>query len=140
MVSTDFIIMEPMTERAGVNGGSWTDQETLLLLEALELYGDNWNEIAEHVATKTKAQCILHFIRLPIADPFLEEKETPDTLIQSSLETVLASKDSASAASQSTSESPVAKSPSSEELAGVSKNDDSKLKLVDEGEPAPKKS
>lgn len=139
MVSTDFIIMEPMTERAGVNGGSWTDQETLLLLEALELYGDNWNEIAEHVATKTKAQCILHFIRLPIADPFLEEKETPDTLIQSSLETVLASKDSASAASQSTSESPVAKSPSSEELAGVSKNDDSKLKLVDEGEPAPKK-
>lgn len=139
MVSTDFILMEPMTERAGVNGGSWTDQETLLLLEGLELYGDNWNEIAEHVATKSKAQCILHFIRLPIEDPFLEDKETPDTIIQSSLETVLASKDSASAASQSTSESPVAKSPSGEELPGVSKNDDSKSKQVDESEPAPKK-
>lgn len=139
-VSTDFILMEPMTERAGVNGGSWTDQETLLLLEALELYGDNWNEISEHVATKSTAQCILHFIRLPIEDPFLEDKETPEnTIIQSSLETVLASKDSASAASQSTSESPVAKSPSSEELPGVSKNDDSKSKQVDEGEPAPKK-
>jgi SWI/SNF related-matrix-associated actin-dependent regulator of chromatin subfamily C len=56
-------------------------------------------------------------------DPFLEDKETPDTIIQSNLETVLASKDSASAASQSTSESPVAKSPSGEELPGVSKND-----------------
>jgi SWI/SNF related-matrix-associated actin-dependent regulator of chromatin subfamily C len=53
----------------------WSDQETLLLLEALELFGDNFNEIAEHVGTKSKAQCILHFIRLPIEDPFLDGME-----------------------------------------------------------------
>ena len=61
---------------ADVNdSGGWSDQETLLLLEALELFGDNFSEIAEHVGTKTKAQCILHFIRMPIEDPFLDGVE-----------------------------------------------------------------
>ena len=69
MSSLDFILMEP-AEAPGLSGGKWTDQETLLLLEALELYKENWNEIAEHVATKTKAQCILHFVQMPIEDVF----------------------------------------------------------------------
>ena len=63
--------MEP-AEVPGVGGGKWTDQETLLLLEALELYKENWNEIAEHVATKSKAQCILHFVQMPIEDAFVD--------------------------------------------------------------------
>ncbi|XP_030450398.2 SWI/SNF complex subunit SWI3D [Syzygium oleosum] len=71
MSSSDFILMEP-AELHGVTGGNWTDQETLLLLEALELYKENWSEIAEHVATKTKAQCILHFLQMPIQDAFLD--------------------------------------------------------------------
>lgn len=74
MSSSDFILMEP-AEVPGASGGKWTDQETLLLLEALELYKENWNEIAEHVATKTKAQCILHFIQMPIEDTFLESED-----------------------------------------------------------------
>ena len=78
MVSTDFMRMDS-AEEDNANGGGWTDQETLLLLEALEMYEDNWNEIAEHVATKSKAQCILHFMRLPVEDPFLEDMETPGT-------------------------------------------------------------
>ncbi|KAG9440961.1 hypothetical protein H6P81_021126 [Aristolochia fimbriata] len=77
MTSADFILMES-AEGPGVSGGSWTDQETLLLLEALELYGENWNEIAEHVATKTKTQCMLHFVQMPIEDPFLEGKDDVD--------------------------------------------------------------
>ncbi|XP_068657718.1 SWI/SNF complex subunit SWI3D-like [Aristolochia californica] len=77
MTSADFILMES-AEGPGVSGGSWTDQETLLLLEALELYGENWNEIAEHVATKTKTQCILHFVQMPIEDPFQEGKDDID--------------------------------------------------------------
>lgn len=36
------------------NPKEWTDQETLLLLEGLELYGDNWAETAEHVGTKSQ--------------------------------------------------------------------------------------
>jgi SWI/SNF related-matrix-associated actin-dependent regulator of chromatin subfamily C len=54
----------------------WTEQETLLLLEALELYKDDWNKVCEHVGTRTQDECILHFLRLPIEDPYLEEYET----------------------------------------------------------------
>ncbi|XP_039055031.1 SWI/SNF complex subunit SWI3D-like [Hibiscus syriacus] len=78
MSSSDFILMEP-GEASGLSGGKWTDQETLLLLEALELYKENWNEIAEHVATKTKAQCILHFVQMPIEDVFFNSDDNRDT-------------------------------------------------------------
>ncbi|GLU02917.1 hypothetical protein SLE2022_201480 [Rubroshorea leprosula] len=77
MSSSDFILMEP-AEAPGHGGSKWTDQETLLLLEALELYKENWNEIAEHVATKTKAQCILHFVQMPIEDTFLDLGDDTD--------------------------------------------------------------
>ena len=32
----------------------WSDQETLLLLEGMEMYGENWAEIAEHVGTRSQ--------------------------------------------------------------------------------------
>lgn len=51
----------------------WTEQETLQLLEALELYRDDWNKVCEHVGSRTQDECILHFLRLPIEDPYLEE-------------------------------------------------------------------
>lgn len=53
----------------------WSDQETLLLLEGLELHRDRWADIAEHVGTKSQVQCILHFLQLPIEDEFLDELE-----------------------------------------------------------------
>ncbi|KAK8616394.1 hypothetical protein V6N13_017944 [Hibiscus sabdariffa] len=76
--SSDFILMEP-ADAPGLSGGNWTDQETLLLLEALELYKENWNEIVEHVATKTKAQCILRFVQMPIEDVFYNCDDNMDT-------------------------------------------------------------
>ncbi|KAK8562942.1 hypothetical protein V6N12_011006 [Hibiscus sabdariffa] len=78
MSSSDFILMEP-ADAPGLSGGNWTDQETLLLLEGIELYKENWNEIAEHVATKTKAQCILHFVQMPIEDAFSNCDDIVDT-------------------------------------------------------------
>ncbi|XP_050693363.1 SWI/SNF complex subunit SMARCC2-like isoform X2 [Eriocheir sinensis] len=53
----------------------WTEQETLLLLEALEMYKDDWNKVCEHVGTRTQDECILQFLRLPIEDPYLEDSE-----------------------------------------------------------------
>ena len=29
--------------------------------------------MAEHVGTRTQDECILHFLRLPIEDPYVEE-------------------------------------------------------------------
>lgn len=51
----------------------WTDQETLLLLEALEMYKDDWNKVSEHVGSRTQDECILQFLRLPIEDTYLED-------------------------------------------------------------------
>ena len=51
----------------------WSDQETLLLLEGLEVYGESWTDVAEHVGTKSIEECIRHFIRLPIEDRFLDD-------------------------------------------------------------------
>uniref|UniRef100_A0A8C1TQF7 SWI/SNF related, matrix associated, actin dependent regulator of chromatin, subfamily c, member 1b n=1 Tax=Cyprinus carpio TaxID=7962 RepID=A0A8C1TQF7_CYPCA len=56
-------------------GREWTEQETLLLLEALEMYKDDWNKVSEHVGSRTQDDCILHFLRLPIEDPYLENSE-----------------------------------------------------------------
>ncbi|XP_050672537.1 SWI/SNF complex subunit SMARCC2 isoform X2 [Leptidea sinapis] len=54
-------------------GREWTEQETLLLLEGLELHRDDWNRVAAHVGSRTHDECILHFLRLPIEDPYLED-------------------------------------------------------------------
>jgi len=52
--------------------GVWTDRETMLLLDALEHHGDNWDSVAKAVGTKSPRQCLLHFVRLPIEEPFTD--------------------------------------------------------------------
>lgn len=69
--------MDPTKDYGDQDGDNWTDQETLLLLEAVELYNENWVQIAEHVGSKSKAQCILHFLRLPVEDGLLDNVEVP---------------------------------------------------------------
>ncbi|KAK9935870.1 hypothetical protein M0R45_012744 [Rubus argutus] len=40
----------------------WNADDEILLLEATEMYGlGNWAEVAEHVGTKSKEQCIEHY-------------------------------------------------------------------------------
>lgn len=52
----------------------WSEQETLLLLEGMELFRDDWNRVSEHVGSRDQNECILHFLRLPIEDPYYEGK------------------------------------------------------------------
>ncbi|KAF2358671.1 SMARCC C-terminal [Trinorchestia longiramus] len=59
----------------------WTEKETVLLLEALELYKDDWNKVCEHVGSRTQDECILHFLRLPIEDPYLEDAGEADSVM-----------------------------------------------------------
>ncbi|XP_073099674.1 SWI/SNF complex subunit SWI3C homolog isoform X1 [Elaeis guineensis] len=81
--SLDFLRVDSKKDTPDLDGDSWTDQETLLLLEALEKYHDNWNEIAEHVGTKSKAQCILHFVCLPMEHGLLENIELSHMAVES---------------------------------------------------------
>ncbi|KAL8736074.1 MAG: hypothetical protein Q9181_002588, partial [Wetmoreana brouardii] len=50
----------------------WTDAELLRLLEALELFDDNWDSIADHVESRTREECVVKFLQLEIEDPYLE--------------------------------------------------------------------
>lgn len=40
------------------------------------MYKDDWNKVSEHVGSRTQDECILHFLRLPIEDPYLESSES----------------------------------------------------------------
>ncbi|EMG49990.1 RSC8 Chromatin structure-remodeling complex protein RSC8 [Candida maltosa Xu316] len=82
--SSDFIQLQKNQESA-----EWSEQELLLLLEGIEMFGTyepplsngaanisanlngQWDKISEHVSTKTREQCIIKFIKLPIEDKFL---------------------------------------------------------------------
>lgn len=75
----DFVKESSMKDYGDVDGDSWSDQETLQLLEGMQLYNENWNKVAEHVGTKSKAQCILHFVRLPLDGVPLDNIDVPST-------------------------------------------------------------
>ncbi|NWZ69796.1 SMRC1 protein, partial [Acrocephalus arundinaceus] len=47
----------------------------ICLLQALEMYKDDWNKVSEHVGSRTQDECILQFLRLPIEDPYLENSD-----------------------------------------------------------------
>ncbi|KAI9103259.1 chromatin remodelling factor-like protein [Phlyctochytrium arcticum] len=73
MYSGDFIRMEDRPTKQG-SEDKWTEQETLLLLEGIELFDEDWNKVSEHVGTRTRDQCVLHFLQLPIEDPYVGAK------------------------------------------------------------------
>lgn len=52
----------------------WSDAETLRLLEGLERFDDDWNEIAEHVGTRTREECVLQFLQLDIEEKYLDSE------------------------------------------------------------------
>ena len=71
ITETDFVRMD--ASKAEMDPERWTKEETLLLLEGLETFGENWAEVAEHVGTKSQLQCITFFLSLPIEDPYLDD-------------------------------------------------------------------
>lgn len=50
----------------------WSDGETLRLLEAMERYDENWDEVAEYVGTRTKEECVVKFLQFEIEDKYLD--------------------------------------------------------------------
>ncbi|KAL3634778.1 hypothetical protein CASFOL_021832 [Castilleja foliolosa] len=78
--SLDFVKENFIKEDYGdVDKDNWNDQETLLLLEGIQWHKKDWDKIAEHVGSKSKAQCIIHFISLPLDDVPLEKIDVPST-------------------------------------------------------------
>lgn len=70
----DFEQLTTVHSSEAYDGKVWSEVEVLLLLEGLEKFGDNWNQVAEHVRTKDADECVLQFLRMPIEDSFLEDQ------------------------------------------------------------------
>lgn len=51
----------------------WGDSELVLLLEGLENFDDNWEQIANHVGTRTKEECVMKFLQLEIEDKYIDD-------------------------------------------------------------------
>lgn len=89
--SSDFVKMTKSTDPT-----VWNEQEVLLLLEAIEMFGTydvnsnvanvnlnsntngQWDKIAEYVGTKSKEECITKFILLPIEERYLNKLVKPE--------------------------------------------------------------
>ena len=56
----------------------WTDAETLLLLEAVALYGEKWQAVGAHVGSKNQLQCVTRFLTLPSDEALVDALERPD--------------------------------------------------------------
>ena len=70
--SSDYVWLEDKGEAIPEKDAPWTDAEVLLLLEALELFDENWNQIADHVGTRTREECVIKFLQLEIEDKYIE--------------------------------------------------------------------
>jgi SWI/SNF related-matrix-associated actin-dependent regulator of chromatin subfamily C len=71
--SADFTkISNPESSSTPVKEEEWTEEETLLLLEGLEEFDEDWNRVADHVSTKTREQCVMKFLQLEIEDKYIE--------------------------------------------------------------------
>jgi len=67
--SGDFIKMKPKDQEE-----EWDDQETLLLLEGVEMFDDDWTKIGQHVG-RPKEECILRFLKVLFdVSPLCEEQ------------------------------------------------------------------
>lgn len=75
--SEDFI-----KDETTVKEEPWTEQEDVLLLEGLDMYPDDWNAVADHVGTRTRDECILHYLKLPIQDPKVDAEISELGLLQ----------------------------------------------------------
>ncbi len=75
MMNNQFVRMENKTYSTILDRDApWSDAEILRLLEGLEKYDDDWSEIAEHVGTRTREECVLQFLQLDIEDKYLESE------------------------------------------------------------------
>jgi len=57
----------------------WSDSELILLLEGLENFDENWEQIASHVGTRSREECVMKFLQLEIEDKYVEDVPEPQS-------------------------------------------------------------
>lgn len=72
--ASDFVKLEDTSHTTIPDRNApWSRSETILLLEALENFDDDWHQVASHVGTRTEEECVMKFLTLEIEDTYLED-------------------------------------------------------------------
>ncbi|CAG8240149.1 unnamed protein product [Penicillium olsonii] len=72
--ASDFVKLEDKNHiQVPGKDAPWSDPETILLLEGLENFDDNWEQIANHVGTRSREECVMKFLQLEIEDKYIED-------------------------------------------------------------------
>ncbi|THC87628.1 hypothetical protein EYZ11_012924 [Aspergillus tanneri] len=72
--ASDFVKLEESTYSVVPDKDApWSDAELVLLLEGLENFDENWDQIASHVGTRTREECVMKFLQLEIEDKYIED-------------------------------------------------------------------
>lgn len=72
--AADFVrLEEPDHTRLSDKDATWSDSELILLLEAIENFDDDWQQIADHVGSRTREECVMKFLQLEIEDKYVED-------------------------------------------------------------------
>ena len=53
--------------------GEWSREEMFRLLQGISMHSDDWESVADHVRTRSKDECCIKFVQMPIEEPFLEQ-------------------------------------------------------------------
>ncbi|KAJ3300338.1 SWI SNF, matrix associated, actin dependent regulator of chromatin, sub c, member 2 [Borealophlyctis nickersoniae] len=74
--SKDFVALEGIPDKASAaTQGEWSEEETLALLEGLEMFGEDWDRVAQQVRTRAAGDCAVQFSRMRIEDEVLGGSE-----------------------------------------------------------------
>jgi len=72
--ASDFVKLEDKSySHVPDKDAPWSDSELVLLLEGLENFDENWEQIANHVGTRTREECVMKFLQLDIEDKYLDD-------------------------------------------------------------------
>ncbi|CAK7269242.1 SWI/SNF and RSC complex subunit Ssr2 [Sporothrix epigloea] len=75
--SAQYLRMESPTYSSVLDRDApWSDAELVRLLEAIERYDDDWGQVADHVGTRTREECVLQFLQLDIEQKYLDSEVT----------------------------------------------------------------
>ncbi|CAH9086720.1 unnamed protein product, partial [Cuscuta epithymum] len=72
--SSDFKRVE-LNEEAKTD---WSEKETLLLLEAVMHFRDDWKKVAGHVGGRSEKECVSRFVKLPFGEQFVGPPESAE--------------------------------------------------------------
>lgn len=76
--ASDFVKLEDKTYSHFTDKNTpWSDSEVILLLEGLENFDENWEQIASHVGTRSREECVMKFLQLEIEDKYVEDVPEP---------------------------------------------------------------